>query len=239
MPQNGWNDSATAWIADMGEHGDFGRRYVLDPVILPRALAASPKTALDIGCGEGRFCRMLTAEGIACTGIDPTRALLDRARELDPHSAYLEASGDALPLNDASFDLVVAYLSLIDMPSIAKPIAEMARVLKPGGTLLIANLNGFNSAGAEAGWVRGFAGELKHYPVDHYLEERGFWTEWRGIRIVNHHRPLSAYMREFLRHGLQLRLFEEPAPIAGAPEPKATRYRRAPWFVVMDWTKPC
>ena len=222
----------------MGEHGDFGRRYVLDPVMLPRARAANAKAMLDVGCGEGRFCRMLGAEGVACTGVDPTRALIERARELDPCGTYLEASGGVLPAEDASFDLVISYLSLIDMPEISAPIAEMARVLKPGGTLLIANCNSFNTAGAETGWVRGLGGALKHYPVDHYLDERAFWTEWRGIRIVNHHRPLSAYMREFLRHGLELRLFEEPAPIAGAPKPKAERYRRAPWFVVMEWRKP-
>jgi len=238
MSENGWNDSAAAWIADMGEHGDFGRRYVLDPVMLPRARAANAKTMLDVGCGEGRFCRMLGAEGVACTGIDPTSALIARAQELDPRGIYREASGDALPAQDESFDLVVSYLSLLDMPEISTPIAEMARVLKPGGTLLIANCNSFNTAGAETGWVRGFGGELKHYPVDRYLDERGFWTEWRGIRIVNHHRPLSAYMREFLRHGLELKVFEEPAPIPGAPEPKAERYRRAPWFVVMEWRKP-
>lgn len=238
MSEDGWNESAAAWIAHLGSGGDFGRRYVLDPIMLPRALAAASTAALDVGCGEGRFCRMLNAEGIPCTGIDPTRALLDRARELHPEGAYVEASGDQLPFDNASFDLVVSYLSLIDMPEIVKPIAEMARVLRPGGTLLIANLNGFNTAGAESGWIRGLGRQLKHYPVDYYLDERGFWTEWRGIRIINHHRPLRAYMQELLSHGLQLRYFEEPAPIAGAPEPKAERYRRAPWFVVMEWTKP-
>jgi len=238
MSKNGWNESAAAWIADIGEHGDFGRRYVLDPVMLPRALAAKAQTALDVGCGEGRFCRMLKAHGLDCTGIDPTRALINRARELDHDSAYIEVSGEALPFDDASFDLVVSYLSLIDMPEITAPIAEMARVLKPGGTLLIANLNGFNTAGGESGWIRDAKGDLLHYPVDHYLEERAFWTEWRGIRIVNHHRPLSAYMRGLLSHGLHLRHFEEPAPIAGGPEAKADRYRRAPWFVVTEWTKP-
>lgn len=238
MSENGWNESADAWIAHIEEHGDFGRRYVLDPIMLPRALDAKPRTMLDVGCGEGRFCRMLSAHGVACTGADPTAPLIARARALDASGLYVEASGDLLPFEDSSFDLVVAYLSLIDMPEIAKPIAEMARVLRPGGTLLIANLNGFNTAGAESGWIRGFDGKIKYYPVDHYLDERGFWTEWRGIRIVNHHRPLSAYMRELLSHRLQLRYFEEPAPIAGAPEPKATRYRRAPWFVIMEWAKP-
>ena len=57
---NCWQASADAWIAVMGEFGDFGRRYVLDPVMLPRALSWSLKKSLDVGCGEGRFCRMLS-----------------------------------------------------------------------------------------------------------------------------------------------------------------------------------
>ena len=56
---NGWEESAAGWIADMGDAGDFGRRYVLDPVMLPLAIARAPKQVLDVGCGGGRFCRML------------------------------------------------------------------------------------------------------------------------------------------------------------------------------------
>ncbi|PZO55382.1 MAG: SAM-dependent methyltransferase [Alphaproteobacteria bacterium] len=238
MSENGWETSAAAWIADMGEHGDFGRRYVLDPIMLPRALARAPKNALDVGCGEGRFCRMLGAHGIAATGVDPTAALIAHARTADIQGTYLEAPAEQLPFEDASFDLVVSYLALIDIPDYRAGIAEMARVLKPGGTLLIASLNGFNTAGAEMGWLRDARGELLCYPVDYYLDERAFWTEWRGIRIVNHHRPLQAYMKALVCEGLQLTHFEEPAPIEGAPEPKAERYRRSPWFLVMEWVKP-
>ena len=222
----------------MKHDGDFGRRYVLDPVMLPRALAAKPKTALDVGCGEGRFCRKLAEHGIATTGIDPTVALIAHAREMDARGAYVEAPAENLPFDDASFDLVVSYLSLIDIADYRTAITQMARVLKPGGALLIANLNGFNTAGAESGWIRNAFGQIQHYPVDHYLDERGFWTEWRGIRIVNHHRPLQVYMQALIGEGLQLTHFEEPAPITGAPQPKAERYRRAPWFLVMEWKKP-
>ncbi len=238
MSNNGWEKSAPAWIADMGEHGDFGRRFVLDPVMLPLALARGAKSALDVGCGEGRFCRMLAARGIKATGADPTRALIEHARTVDPDGAYVEAPAEKLPFDDASFDLAVSYLALIDIEDYRAGISEMARVLKPGGALLIATLNGFNTAGAESGWIRDAFGNLRHYPVDHYLDERAFWTEWRGIRIVNHHRPLQAYMQALLGAGLTLTHFEEPAPIAGGPAEKSERYRRARWFLVMEWVKP-
>src|SRR5512140_2731624 len=99
---NGWQSSANAWIADMGEHGDFGRRYVLDPVMLPRALMRSPSKVLDVGCGEGRFCRMIKRRGIRVTGIDPTQALIAAARARDPDSVYIKAAAESLPFRDSS-----------------------------------------------------------------------------------------------------------------------------------------
>ena len=235
---SGWQASAEAWITEIGEHGDFGRRYVLDPILYPRAIARSAKEALDVGCGEGRFCRMLKQNGLKITGVDPTPKLIAAARARDVDGTYIEAPAEKLPFLDASFDLVISYLSLIDIPDVQAAIHEMARVLRPGGALLIANLTSFNTACVDSGWVKDNAGQRLHYPVDNYLEERSQWIEYRGIRVVNHHRPLSTYMRTLLAAGLRLSYFDEPAPTPDAPEPKATHYRRVPWFLVMEWLKP-
>lgn len=235
---NCWQASADAWIADMGEHGDFGRRHVLDPVMLPRALRLSPKLALDVGCGEGRFCRMLKRHGVDAVGLDPTPALIAAARARDPDGTYLEAAAEHLPFPDAAFDLVVSYLTLIDIPDIQAAIPEMARVLNPGGALLIANLSSFNTAGAGTGWVKNSSGQRLYYPLDNYMEERSQWVEYRGIRIVNHHRPLSTYFRALLDAGLRLSHFDEPVPDAGVSKSKAAEFRRAPWFLIMEWLKP-
>jgi SAM-dependent methyltransferase len=234
---NGWKASARVWIVDMGEHGDFGRRYVLDPVMLPRALARSPRKVLDVGCGEGRFCRMLRHNGVPSTGIDPTPALIAAARARDPGGIYFEAEAERLPLRNESFDLVVSYLSLIDISDVQAAIQEMARVLHPGGSMLIASLNSFNTACCDTGWVKDENGRRLFYPIDHYLRERAIWIEYRGIRIVNHHRPMSTYMRALLDGGLRLVYFDEPVPIAAAPTEKAANYRRVPWFFVMEWLK--
>jgi SAM-dependent methyltransferase len=234
---NGWQASAHAWIADMGEHGDFSRRYVLDPVMLPRALARSPRKALDVGCGEGRFCRMLRHNGISSTGIDPTPALIATARARDPGGIYIKAEAERLPFRDEAFDLVISYLSLIDIPDAQAAIQEMVRVLQPGGALLIANLNSFTTACADAGWVKDHTGQRLFYPVDRYLQQHSIWIGYRDIRILNYHRPMSIYMRALLDEGLKLVYFDEPAPIAEAPPEKAETYRRVPWFVVMQWLK--
>ena len=81
---NGWENSSQAWIESIGERGDWAREHVLDPVMLDRVANGRFRNALDVGCGEGRFCRMLKAAGVTATGIDPTQALLDVARRRDP-----------------------------------------------------------------------------------------------------------------------------------------------------------
>ena len=206
--------------------------------MLQRALARVPKTALDVGCGEGRFCRMLKQHRIEVTGVDPTDELIEAARARDTDSVYLDGSAERLPFPNNTFDLVVSYLSLIDIPNIEEAIPEMARVLVPGGALLIANLNGFNTACIDTGWIKDSAGHRLYYPIDNYLEERSTWVAYRGIRTRNHHRPMSTYMRILLDAGLRLSYFDEPLPRANAPFEKAAEYQRVPWFLVMEWVKP-
>ncbi|MBB4368928.1 SAM-dependent methyltransferase [Bradyrhizobium sp. cir1] len=231
---DGWTASAAAWIIEQGEDGDYGRRFVLDAPMRARIEGRGFRNALDVGCGEGRFCRIMQRAGIRTTGVDPTEALLVRARELDPGGDYRLGRAEAMEF-DASFDLVVSYLSLIDMPHLSAAIARMVAALRPGGTLLIANLTSFNTAGAPEGWRRDREGVLR-FAIDHYMEERAVWVSWRGIRIQNWHRPLSTYMTLLLDHGLQLRLFVEPEPIGGDPGRNAL-HRRVPYFHMMEWQK--
>ncbi|MCI4665226.1 MAG: class I SAM-dependent methyltransferase [Neomegalonema sp.] len=233
----GWARSAEAWIADMGEHGDFGRACVLDRPMLARIDAHSYRRALDVGCGEGRFSRMLRARGIDTIGVDPTARLIEEARRRDPEGDYREGNGEKLAFDDNSFDLVVCCMVLIDIPDYRAAIDEAARVLAPGGALLIANINSFISAGADRGWVAKPDGSFDYYPISGYFGERPILGEWRGISIVNHHRPLDAYMSALIGAGLQLAHFEEPRAHSG-PAARQARYNQAPWFLIMEWRKP-
>ena len=232
----GWRESAGAWIASLGEEGDFTRRYVTDAAMVARIEGRAFRVALDVGCGEGRFCRILRQLGIAPTGIDPTPSLIEEAMRRDPSGDYRIGRAEALEFPDAGFDLVVSYLTLIDIPGLEEAVSEMARVLAPGGTLLIANLASFSTAGAETGWIAATDGTRLHFAVDRYLEERAIHVEWEGIRIVNWHRPLSRYLGLLLEQGLRLVHFAEPG--ASGPDPaEIADYERAPWAYVMEWRK--
>ena len=220
----------------MADDGDYSRRFVLDRPMLERIEDRGFTTALDVGCGEGRFCRKLQTLGIATVGIDPTAELVERARALDPAGDYRIESAETLNVAAGAFDLVVSYLSLVDIRELSTAVVKMVEALRPGGTLLIANLTSFNSAGTAAGWTQSADGRTQ-FCIDHYLEERPVSVSWRGISVVNWHRPLSTYMTLLLAQGLELRHFSEPAPSGGDPQ-RNEKYRRVPYFYIMEWQRP-
>ena len=234
----GWTASAGAWIESV-DTGDPSRELLLDPVVLALCGDVRGLRVLDVGCGEGRFARKLAASGAKVVGLDPIPALLARCRELDPVGGYLLASGEQMPVASDGFDLALAYLTLIDIPDFRAAIREMARALRPGGRLIAANLTGINTSNPE-GWIKGAQGERLHFAVDRYLEERPNQVAWKGIQVVNWHRPLSAYMQTYLGAGLELEQYLEPQPSEHEvlENPGWEDYWRAPYFNVMAWRKP-
>ncbi|XWN34244.1 MAG: class I SAM-dependent methyltransferase [Devosia sp.] len=237
--ENGWLQSADAWIADMGAEGDFGRKHVLDTPMLARASLAAARggtLALDLGCGEGRFCRMLADTGWHVIGLDPIARMLEVAQSRHGAGDYVRGHGERLPFGDGAFHLVVSYLSLLDIDGFGQVVGEMARVAAPGGTVLVANLNPFVTANPFHTWIEDGKGRML-FPIDDYPTARAEWVGWRGINVRNWHRPLETTMAAFLKEGLRLTHYAEPLPTGGDPA-RVARQKRVPWFHIMEWTKP-
>ena len=109
------------------------------------------RAALDAGCGSGRYLRELRDRGARVTGIDLSAAMLSRARAVSPR--LVRADLRALPVAPASVDAIVCALALGDVPRLDAAVAELSRVLRPGGVLVYSVVH---PVGARAGWSRIF-----------------------------------------------------------------------------------
>jgi ubiquinone/menaquinone biosynthesis C-methylase UbiE len=132
-----WRRNADAWerwARTPGHDHNFAWQ-------LPRFLALlplPPRRTLDVGCGEGRVGAELVARGYDVVGVDSSPRMVELASER--HEA-VHADAAALPFADASFDLVVAFMSLFNMDDIDGAITEASRVLRPGGCVCAAVLH--------------------------------------------------------------------------------------------------
>ena len=113
-------------------------------LLVQRDYARPGQRALDIGTGTGTLARGLARIGLDATGVDPAVALLEQAAQLDRQAqvstTYLQGRAEALPIEDNSIDLATAgqCWHWFDRPAAA---AEAARVLRPGGRLVIAHFD--------------------------------------------------------------------------------------------------
>lgn len=224
-----WIESANAWIADQGTDGDWSRRAILDPALEGILFDLHGKAILDLGCGEGRYCRTLKEKGAVVTGIDPVPQFVKHARSLDSESRYVEGVAETLPFEDGSFDIVLSYLSFVDITDLKTAASEITRVLRKNGKLVIVTIS--NLASTSAGWVTDKKGYKTHRIVDRYMEEFALDLEWRDIKIRNYHRPLSYTLGLFLEQGFALTRFVEPLPDPG--DPNYPDERRVPTFQIL------
>jgi SAM-dependent methyltransferase len=182
-------------------------------------LPAAPGSVLEVGCGEGRVARDLAARGYRVTGLDASPTLVAAAAEPDPEGTYAVGAAEALPFADDSFDLVVAYNSLMDVEDMPSAVREAGRVLRPGGRLCACVTHPVADAG---GWEDGRFVLSQPYrrggPFRLRETRDGLTMTWSGQR-----HSLEDYARALERAELVIEAIREPAPAHGAPD----RYR--PW----------
>ena len=102
------------------------------------------RKVLDVGCGDGEFALSLEKRGGIVTGIDASTAMVDaaecRAKQHDADITFQVAAAEQLPFPAGQFDVVTAITILCFVDDAAPVFREIARVLRPGGRLVIGEL---------------------------------------------------------------------------------------------------
>jgi len=208
-----WEENAAWW--QEGFTGGADPEYEEQIVPLAREHLAGARRVLDVGCGEGQIARALPLADVV--GLDPTWAQLEAARTLGGGPAYVRGLADALPIATASFDAVVACLVFEHIRAVDEAIAEVARVLEPGGRFVFF-LNHPLLQTPNSGWIDDHVLDPpeQYWRIGAYLVENETIEEVdKDVFIPFVHRPLSRYVNALAGNGLTIVHMEEPAPPPG------------------------
>ncbi len=154
-----WMQNAKPWISAISKEEIESRKLVTNQAILRAILAKQPRTALDIGCGEGWLARALSTNGIRVHGIDVVPELVKEATRQGGATfqvlSYEDLAAGALK---EKFDVAVCNFSLLGNESAAQVFQSISRLLTAKGFFLVQTIHPI-SAGGEAtyqdGWREG------------------------------------------------------------------------------------
>jgi SAM-dependent methyltransferase len=167
------------------------RLFPIEEPVVHALLDALPRgIVLDAACGTGRHAAYLARRGHQVIGVDRSAAMLAKAREKLPQSDFREGDLEELPLAVASVDAAVCGLALVHLPRVDRAATELARVVRPGGRVIVSDVHPFlvllgwqaqfRAAGGDSGFIR----LHPHLPSDY-----GQAFTAAGLRVRACHEP--------------------------------------------------
>ncbi|MFC1413833.1 class I SAM-dependent methyltransferase [Streptacidiphilus sp. N1-12] len=188
--------------------------YYERPAILALAGGVAGRRILDAGCGSGPLFAALRDRGATVSGFDASAGMLALARRRLGDGADLRQAdlGAPLPYPDDTFDDVVASLVLHYLEDWGPALAELRRVLKPGGRLIASVDHPF----AVAAMHREAGRKIGYFGTTRWTEE---WTLGGQSALVSFwHRPLHAMVEAFTGADFRITAISEPEPDPAARE---------------------
>lgn len=210
-----WEINSRWWQDGFTEGADEEYNEQILPLVAHHL--AGSRRVLDVGCGEGQIGRLAAqVDGVELVvGVDPTPGQITEAarRGGDVRLARSDAAG--LPFSAGSFDTVVACLVFEHIDDLDEAIAEVGRVLQPGGRFLFL-LNHPLLQTPNSGWIDDTILDEQYWRIGPYLVEDSRVEEVdKDVWIPFIHRPLSRYLNAMIAAGLYLTLMDEPVPPPG------------------------
>lgn len=180
-------DRFNRWAATYDRH--WMQRIILEPIQrtvlqLAEEEVGRPSTILDVGCGTGKLLKSAGARFPVArlVGVDPAIEMVKHALASSPNGViqFVQASAEALPFSDSSFELVLSTMTFHHWQNQARGIAEVARILTPGGRWILADF-------AASGFMKPIRSLLRL----HHFQDRDHLQgvlQGAGLRIIEERR---------------------------------------------------
>jgi SAM-dependent methyltransferase len=237
------------WYHDkQGDTGDLWHRTLIDPGLFRLLGPLAPGSrVLDVGCGNGYLARRLARSGSVVVGVDASAELIAAARaseEREPLGVlyHLTDAAHAPMLADGSFDVAVSNMALIDIEGAEGAIAEVGRVLRPGGRFVFTISHPCFDVDTRSAWVveasyrqpPAVFRKVTGYRTPHAEEYRWPLGAERQAVTVGYHRPLAWYLHALRRAGLVVVDVDEPSPTEGFDSPQRAWIEEIPLHLVVE-----
>jgi ubiquinone/menaquinone biosynthesis C-methylase UbiE len=183
--------------------------YYERPAMIDLAGDVNGRRVLDAGCGSGPLSAALRAKGAIVTGFDSSPAMVELARQRLGEDADLHVAdlGQLLPFADGAFDDVVVSLVLHYLRDWTAPLAELRRVLKPGGRLILSVNHPIVYKLMDPG--------ADYFAIMQYSDE--FTFNGQSAVLTFWHRPLHAMTDAFTEAGFRISVISEPPASPDTP----------------------
>jgi SAM-dependent methyltransferase len=211
-----WETHADWWIDGFTDGADPEYEEQILPLAAEELSGAD--RVLDIGCGDGQVSRLAVRLGASTViGVDPTWNQVRVAARRGGGAAFARAGAAELPFAAASFDAAVACLVFEHIREIDAAIAEVARVLAPGGRFCFF-LNHPLLQTPSSGWIddQVLDPPEQYWRIGPYLvEDETIEEVEKDVFIPFIHRPLGRYVNALASNGLLIERMAEPSPPPG------------------------
>jgi ubiquinone/menaquinone biosynthesis C-methylase UbiE len=213
----GWESVADWYVGYMGKEGGGYQREIVFPGAERLLHPKKDGVYLDIACGQGAFAKQLAKKAGKVFGFDVSPSLIAAAKEYAPPNLELrvaDATRFASRYSPAFFDGAVCNLAIQNMDPLEPVLADAARVLKPGATLIITMNHPAFRQPRQSGWGWDEERKLQYRRVDKYMSEYEMPIiahpgSAPNVKTYSYHRPLSSYVSALAKHGFVIDTMEE------------------------------